>query len=169
MTQPPDPMRIVEQERVLAARPEPPQSVVWRLLRERAQAGDAAAAETRRQVDACRADLERLALDVANVLHGLRGVTAANAADALPSLTHKLATALEGAGARFLDPEGSPYAEVATWADVAGSEARPGVERATVAETLLPGVLMADGKLAQRARVYLAVPPATPDRQKEQE
>ncbi|MFF0725944.1 hypothetical protein [Streptomyces sp. NPDC004134] len=158
MTQPADPMRIDEQERLLAARPEPPQGVVWRLLRERAQAADAAVAETHRRVGEHKSVFEHFARDVANALHGLHGVTPATAADALPSLTAKLAKALEGAGARFLDPAGEPYEDVEMWADVVGSEQRPGLERAVVAETLQPGLLMADGKLAQRARVYLAVP-----------
>ncbi|AKH85768.1 hypothetical protein AA958_30095 [Streptomyces sp. CNQ-509] len=165
MTQPADPLRIDEQERLLAARPEPPQGVVWRLLRERAQAADAAVAETHRQAGEHKNAFEHFARDVANALHGLHGVTAATAADALPSLTAKLAKALEGSGARFLDPAGEPYEEVEMWADVVGSEQRAGLERAVVAETLQPGLLMADGKLAQRARVYLAVPPAVPERQ----
>ncbi|NUR00945.1 MAG: hypothetical protein HOY79_31780 [Streptomyces sp.] len=168
MTRPADAMRINERERVLGARPEPPQGVVWRLLREKAQAGDAAAQETRRQVEEHKGALEHLARDVAGALHGLHGVTAANAADALPSLTHRLAKALEAAGARYLDPAGVPYEEVEMWADVEGSEPAAGLERAMVAETLQPGVLMADGRLAQRARVYLAVPQAADDRQEEQ-
>ncbi|WP_159029270.1 hypothetical protein [Streptomyces viridochromogenes] len=162
-------MRIDERERPLGARPEPPQGVVWRLLREKAQAGGAAAEETRRQVEEHKTALAHLAQDVAGVLHGLHGVTAANAADVLPSLTHRLARALEAAGARYLDPVGTPYEEVQTWADVEGSEQVAGLERAMVAETLRPGVLMADGKLTQRARVYLAVPAAADDRQEEQE
>ena len=171
MTRPADAiaMRIDERERPLRARPEPPQGVVWRLLREKAQAGDAAAEETRRQVEEHKSALEHLALDVAGALHGLHGVTAATAADALPSLTHKLAKALEAVGARYLDPVGTPYEEVQMWADVEGSEPVAGLERPTVAETLRPGVLMADGKLTHRARVYLAVPPAADDRQEEQE
>jgi hypothetical protein len=158
-------MRIDERERPLGARPEPPQGVVWRLLREKAQAGDAAAEETRRRVEEHKSALEHLARDVANALHGLHGVTPANAADALPSLTHKLARALEAVGARYLDPAGTPYEEVQMWADVEGSEPVAGLERAMAAETLQPGVLMADGKLTQRARVYLAVPEAADDRQ----
>lgn len=168
MTQPADPLRIDERERVLGARPESPQSVVWRLLRDRERAGDAAAAETQRQVGERKSMLERLAQDVANALHGLQGVTAASAAGALPSLTHKLEKALENAGARFLDPVGAPYEEIEMWADVAGSEPAKGLERPVVTETLRPGVLMADGKLVQRASVYLAVPAATDDGQKEQ-
>ncbi|AUH39602.1 hypothetical protein [Streptomyces sp. CMB-StM0423] len=165
MTQPADPMRIDEQERLLAARPEPPQGVVWRLLRERAQAADAAVADTHRQVGEHKNVFEHFARDVANALHGLHGVTPANAADALPSLTAKLAKALEGSGARFLDPAGEPYEDVEMWADVVGSEQQAGLERAVVAETLQPGLLMADGKLAQRARVYLAVPERQDERQ----
>jgi hypothetical protein len=162
-------MRIDEQERPLGARAEPPQGVVWRLLREKAQAGEAAAEETRRQVEEHKSTLEHLARDVANALHGLHGVTAANAADVLPALTHKLAKALEAAGARYLDPVGTPYEEVQMWVDVVGSEPASDVERDMVAETLQPGVLMADGKLTQRARVYLAVPRTADDRQEDQE
>jgi hypothetical protein len=169
MTRPADAMRIDERERPLADRPEPPQGVVWRLLREKARTGDAAAEETRRQVEAHRSTLEHLARDVAGVLHGLHGVTPATAADALPSLAHRLARALEAAGARYLDPAGTPYEEVRMWADVEGCEPVAGLERPVVAETLQPGVLMADGKLTQRARVYLAVPRAADERQEEQE
>ena len=162
-------MRIDERKRSLGARPEPPQGVVWRLLREKAQAADAAAEETRRRVEEHKGALEDLARDVANALHGLHGVTAASAADALPHLTRKLAKALEAAGARYLDPAGTPYEEVRMWVDVEGSEPAEDLERDMVAETMRPGVLMADGKLTQRARVYLAVPEPADDRQEDQE
>ncbi|WUH99949.1 hypothetical protein OHR68_41785 [Spirillospora sp. NBC_00431] len=159
------PTRIDERQRPLPVSPATPQRVVWQLLREQAGAEDAAADEARRQVADVRDVLAQLALDVADVLHRLDVLPPQAPAEDLQPIVGRLHKALAAAGVRYLDPVGEPYADVAAWADVQGSQECPGNDRPVVLETLRPGVLLADGRLAQRARVYLAVPAASGNEQ----
>jgi hypothetical protein len=162
MTTPPDPLAINERPRRLPAQPAPPQHVVWQLLREMAAAEEDAAGDRIRS--AARSDdlLGRFALDVADALHRLEHLPPQAAGESVPGIAERLHKALTSAGVRYLDPTGEFYEDVASWTDVEGSKVEAGITRAVVTETFRPGVLLDGVRLAQRARVYLAVPPVAP-------
>lgn len=166
-----------ERPPLLDREPDPPFVVVHRLLRsakrDQANAVNAVRDQARQQVREQRDRYVELAGEVATTLHELRGLLDHHgaalreagldpASEALAALHRRLGKVLHSTGARLVDPVGEPYPAVADHTDVKGRPGDTDDSALVVAQTISPGLLLADGELIRLAEVFLE-PAAVPE------
>lgn len=161
-----DPFGITERERPLRfTQPIAPQAELWHVLRANGKARSADRQQVRNQIGKHQERLARLAVELADSLHQLRGLTRSpdpnvgSGLDMVVAIADKQEAALDRAGVRLIDPAGAEFdADLAARVEILHAEAVTGLDRPVVTETVRPGVLLPTGKLARPAQVIIHVP-----------
>jgi len=153
-------------ERPVHRRPPSPVSAVHRLIRTTAR--EIVDARLNATGGADRGRLAGLAGDVATIRHQLGGFLARNdavlrnaglaeQADLLAALDRRIRNALDGCGARLVDPLGEPYLAVADVLDVRDRPADTDDQRLVVTRTISPALLLDGGEMLRPAQVILGL------------
>jgi molecular chaperone GrpE (heat shock protein) len=172
-----DPFGITERERPLRfTQPIAPQAELWHVLRAYGKARDADRQQVRNRIGKQQERLARLAVELADSLHQLRGLTRSpdpnvhSGLDVVAAIADKQEAALGRVGVRLVDPAGAEFdADLAACVEILHAEAVTGLDRPVVAETVRPGVLLETGKLARLAQVIIHVPRDTRNAQDERD
>jgi molecular chaperone GrpE (heat shock protein) len=157
---------ITERERPLRfTQPIAPRAELWHVLRAHGKARDADRQQVRNQIGRHQERLARLAGELADSVHQLRGLTRSldssihSGLDVIATIADKQEAALRRAGIRLIDPAGAEFDEdLAACVEILHAEAVTGLDRPVVTETVRPGVLLETGQLARPAQVIIHVP-----------